>query len=205
MPCLETGPPPSDPGRAPEAPEEDAAGEAPPATDLAGDLAEAGDVADVFDVVKDAVEAVRGTSRTGIMVGLVDLGVAPGRYLGGYYQVGGNLVVLNRSVIRHVRVVEPDLEEAYVFSVLLHEYLHTLGILDERRVREAALEVSREALGDEHPATRMAAAMAGDGRGPGDLELFREIAFSPVPWRPDEAPRMEIVKGLDRDATPYIH
>lgn len=176
-----------------------------PATALAGDLEDAAGVADVFDTVKAAVEEVRGTSRTGIMVGLVDLGVAPGRYLGGYYQVGGNLVVVNRSVLRHVRVVEPDLEESYLFSVLLHEYLHTLGILDERRVREAALEVSREALGEGHPATRMAAAMAGAGEAPGDLELFREIAFSPVPWRPDEAPRMEIVKGLDRDATPYIH
>lgn len=176
-----------------------------PETALARDLEAADGVADVFDTVKAAVEAVRGTSRTGIMVGLVDLGVAPGRYLGGYYQVGGNLVVVNRSVLRHVRVVEPNLEQAYLFSVLLHEYLHTLGILDERRVREAALEVSREALGEAHPATRMAAAMAGAGEAPGDLELFREIAFSPVPWRPDEAPRMEIVKGLDRDATPYIH
>jgi hypothetical protein len=43
-----------------------------------------------------------------------------------------------------------------VYSILLHEYLHSLGFLDEREVRELTYRVTRETFGDDHITTGMA-------------------------------------------------
>ncbi len=171
---------------------------------LANRLEEAPDITVVFDLVKEAVERHLGRSRAGIMVGLADLGVGPSSFLGGYFQVGTNAIVLNGTVLRNVRLRAPDVENAYLFHILLHEYLHTLGYLREDQVRPLALEVSRELLGPQHPATLLAAALAGTRDLPEAMALFRKLAFSPVAWRPDDHRPMTIVKGIDHDATPYI-
>jgi hypothetical protein len=40
--------------------------------------------------------------------------------------------------------------------VLAHEYLHSLGIVDENTVRQMTFELCKWMLGDDHTATRMA-------------------------------------------------
>ena len=40
--------------------------------------------------------------------------------------------------------------------LLLHEYLHSLGYLDEHEVKRLVYEISRETLGENHPASRYA-------------------------------------------------
>lgn len=193
-------------GPNPPAPHEPLPGPGTPPGELpfAARLDDARDITAVFDLVKDAVQRHLGRSRAGIMVGLADLGVAPSSFLGGYFQVGTNAIVLNGTVLRNVRVKAPEHENAYLFHILLHEYLHTLGYLREDQVRPLALEVSRELLGEDHPATLLAAALAGTRELPEALELFRKLAFSPVPWHPSEDRPMRIVKGIDHGSTPYI-
>lgn len=171
--------------------------------DLGARVNEARDYTQLFGLVKELVERGLGRSRAGIMLGLAELGLSPGGFLGGYFVAGSNAIVLNRDVLAYVKRNEPAHHNAYAFHVLLHEYLHTLGYFDEGEVRRVALELSREGLGEAHPATLIASAMTGRGA-PGAPELFRRLVFPRYGAVPPGDPHIEIVKGFDPDASPYI-
>lgn len=157
-------------------------------------LASAKGIAEVFEAVKEAVRRVLGKERAGLMVVTQEIGNSPGGFLGAYFVVGANAIVVNQTPLRRIKETEPTLYIPWLFGVLLHEYLHSLGILDEEQVRKATNEVATAVLGPDHPATRMAA---------NPMEFIGNLAWPHVAWAPDEA-SFEIVKGIDRDATSYI-
>lgn len=164
------------------------------------------DYTQLFRLVKRIVEHELRKSRTGMMLGLARMGMSPGGFLGGYFVVGSNAIVLNRDVLDYVRIQHPEHHNAYAFHVLLHEYLHTLGYLREEDVRPIAHRLSRDAFGADHATTLIAAAMdptaaADEGRAPA---FFRQIAYPPFGWAPAVRPEIEIIKGFDPDASPYI-
>lgn len=168
-------------------------------------LDDARDYAELFRLVKRLVERHLRKSRGGIMLGLASLGVSPGGFLGGYFVIGSNAIVLNRDVLSYVKTTEPRYHNAYAFHVLLHEYLHTLGYFREDEVRPLAHDISLEALGPQHPATLIAAAMDTRETGRTDApEFFRKLVYPSFGWRPAGRPDIEIVKGFDHDASPYI-
>lgn len=175
-----------------------------PVTEAQSRLGDADGLAELFDLAKQLVDEYLDRSRPGIMVGLQGLGLSPNGFLGGYYVPGSNAIVLNRDVLAHVEANHPGYADAYAFHVLLHEYLHSLGFLDERMVRETALDISRATLGLDHPATRIAATMAPGAQAEEAPELFRQLTMPPFGWEPDRAGRIEYVRGVDRDATDYI-
>lgn len=170
---------------------------------FARDVDGAQDYTALFRLVKRLVERRLGKSRAGIMLGLTRLGLSPSGFLGGYFVLGSNAIVLNRDVLNFVRAKDPAHHNAYAFHVLLHEYLHTLGYFGEDEVRPLAYELSRDALGEEHPATLIAAAMVPgmEGRAPA---FFRRLVYPEFGWAPPVRPEMEIVKGFDPDAASYI-
>ncbi len=165
-------------------------------------------LAAVFDAVKDLVERRLGRSRAGIMLGLAEMGATPNGFLGGYFVVGSNAIVLNRTVLRFIEgttaLEDPRAFNAYAFHVLLHEYLHTLGFLSEDDVRPMAHALSAEALGEDHPATVIAGAMLPGTSAEGMPEYVRRLVYPPVGWIPDRPAPIEIVKGFDPGASPYI-
>jgi len=65
---------------------------------------------------------------------------------------------MNSYLLAAVRKIAGSTEEynSYMFMVLAHEYLHSLGIVDENTVRQMTFELCNWMLGDEHTATRMA-------------------------------------------------
>ncbi len=158
------------------------------------DLEEARDLADIFEVVKSAVLRKTGQSRGGLMLGLADLGNHPHSFLGGFFSTGSNVIVMNRNPLDRVAETKPDLYRAYAFHVLLHEYIHSLGCLDEEQARARALKISKEALGDDHPATLLAADVNG---------FMKYLVYPDYAWKPDDE-RMELVKGFDRSSVSYI-
>ncbi len=113
-------------------------------------------LADIFEVVKAAVWESRRASRGGIMLGLANLGNHPQGFLGAFYPVGTNVIVMNRIPLDRIKETRPELYKPYIFHILLHEYLHTLGYLSESCVREMVIEITRNVLGEEHLATRIA-------------------------------------------------
>ena len=170
---------------------------------FAKSLDDARDYTSLFRLVKRLVEAKLRKSRGGIMLGLAPMGLSPDGFFGGYFILGSNAMILNRDVLNYVKVHEPRYHNAYAFHVLLHEYLHTLGYLGEDEVRPLAHQLSLDALGPEHPATTIAAAMVPgiEGEAPA---FFRKLVYPSFGWSPPRRPEIEIVKGFDPDATSYI-
>ncbi len=108
----------------------------------------------IYRVVRGAVRQALGIDRPGLGLALSDL--PPG--LGAYWQVTGNLIVLNESLVDTMKRHASSTTEfnSFVFVILAHEYLHALGYLDEGAVRKVTAQVVRKVLGPDHPATRMA-------------------------------------------------
>jgi hypothetical protein len=114
--------------------------------------------------------------------------------MGGFFTTGSNVIVLNRIPLQRIMETRPELYKPYVFHVLLHEYIHSLGFLDEADVRSKVLALSTEALGEEHYATRMAA-NAG--------EFIKHLAYPGVAWKAEDD-GLELVDGFDRSSVSYI-
>ncbi len=163
---------------------------------MAEDLESAKDLADIFELVKTTVRKQTGRERAGLMLGLANLTVGPEGFVGAFYPLATNIIAMNRLPLDRVRETEPAVYKPYVFHILLHEYLHTLGIIDEAATRQKAYEISAAAFGESHPVTQLAA----------DLSRFIPKLVYPVHgWRPQEEPQFELIKGFDRSSTtPYI-
>ncbi|MBI5001673.1 MAG: hypothetical protein HZB92_09185 [Euryarchaeota archaeon] len=151
-------------------------------------------LSDIFEVVKAAVRQTLGQGRGGLMLGLANLGNHPRGFLGAFFPVGTNIIVMNRVPLNRIKDTQPELYRPYAFHVLLHEYLHTLGHLDERDVRRRALEISIAAFGQAHMTARIAAS----------TETFiPNLVYPDVAWQP-ESLSIELVKDFDRSSASYI-
>jgi hypothetical protein len=112
-----------------------------------------GDFSCIFGVVKAAVEKTMGERRGGLLLGLSELP----SYVGAYHQVGSNFIVMNKGLLMDVlKTGDRKVINAYVFHILLHEYLHTLGHLDEKQTYMLSEAISEQVLGAKHPATLIA-------------------------------------------------
>ncbi len=151
-------------------------------------------LADIFEVVKAAVWESRRASRGGIMLGLANLGNHPQGFFGAFYPVGTNVIVMNKIPLERIKETRPELYKPYIFHILLHEYLHTLGYLSESGVRLMVLEITREVFGEEHLATRIAA---------DTTQFFKNLVYPHAAWQPDDM-RLELVEGFDRGSASYI-
>ncbi|MGA3296127.1 MAG: hypothetical protein ABSD41_01615 [Candidatus Bathyarchaeia archaeon] len=110
---------------------------------------------DVFDIVKRSTEHSLKQSRAGLMLYLARLP----NHVSAFHPLGSNGIVMNRTVLDAVTRGGHSLREinSYVYSLLLQEYLHALGYVDEEMVRKLVHQVSLETFGADHPATRIAA------------------------------------------------
>jgi hypothetical protein len=146
---------------------------------------EAQDVREIFELVKDSVRFSLNRERSGLMLGLSDLGIAPKGFIGGYHQGGSNAIVLNSAVLKRISSVSPGLLKPYSFSVILHEYLHSLGILDEARTRILTFKVCQDAFGEDHEATKIS-------------ENFNGVARKLLERGGPEQPRSTDISFVDR-------
>jgi hypothetical protein len=112
------------------------------------------DFDEAFELVKSAVFAKFKMHRAGLSL---ILQVMPTN-LGAYHILGSNVIVMNSHVLTAIRRLSGSEQEynAYVFMVLAHEYLHSLGIVDENRVRQMTYDLCRTLLGEDHSSTKMA-------------------------------------------------
>ncbi len=121
--------------------------------DFVEKLEKCSDFEEIFKLVKDAVKSITNKRRAGIILGLSHL---PDQ-IGAYYQVGSNFIVMNKSLLQKVLDSgNKDLINSYVFHVLLHEYIHSLGHLNEHETKMLTHSISEKAFGTEHTATKIA-------------------------------------------------
>ena len=162
--------------------------------DFAERLERAETVAEIFEIIKDAVREALNRERAGLMLGLSDMGVMENGFIGAYHPVGSNVIVMNRTILERIAKADPSFVKPYTFHILLHEYLHTIGILDEARTRLLTCEICSQAFGEEHMVTRLSK----------DFEKLLPRVLgrdTGVPKQPD--PSITLVDGFEKD-TNYI-
>ncbi|MFQ6086508.1 MAG: hypothetical protein ACE5OV_00530 [Candidatus Bathyarchaeia archaeon] len=131
------------------------------------------------------------------MLGLADLEMRRGYFVGAFHPVGSNIIVMNKTLLKITsRSKDKRVYNAYCFHLLLHEYLHALGYADEEEVRDLVHEVCSLALGKDHPATIMAER--------GIAFYFPRVTYfsqeTPLP----ENLNIELVKNFDKSSAGYI-
>lgn len=150
---------------------------------------------DIFEVVKDAVRKTHKVGRAGLTLGLAELGAKENYLIGAFYPFGSNIIIMNKTPLRKILESNPELFKPYSFHVLLHEYLHALGNLDEGYVREKTYRISGEVFGSKHLATQMAK----------DLNKFIPNLTYPSPdWRPSNQLQIELIQDFDKSSVNYI-
>jgi len=162
-----------------------------PTTDAVKQLDLCRNFGDVFEVVKKTVERSLGQRRSGLMLYLAELP----EHVGAYHAIGTNGIVMNKSALDAVTRSARTIREinSYVYSILLHEYLHSLGYVDEAQARKLVYEISKENLGADHPATEIAQ------RGP--AVMFPGVG---EPTFKEHSHHVEIVTDFDRSTESYI-
>lgn len=79
----------------------------------------------------------------------------------GYVELGSRKIRINVGPLaKYVRSEGAEASREYLFVVILHEYLHLMGIVDEREVRRITMEIADRAYGRESRASRIAEALA---------------------------------------------
>jgi len=145
----------------------------------------------VWEIVKDTVKVTLGKHRLGMLLFLDDLPL----HLGAYHQLGTNNIVLNRSLVNIVEAVTKSkkLVNAFVYSILTHEYLHALGHVSEAEVRSLVYDVSRECFGKNHIVTTLAEKTP--------WVLIKGIPLNEIALSKQA---MELVKDLEKPNQGYI-
>ncbi len=145
----------------------------------------------IFEMVKEATEKSLSMHRAGLTLVLGDI---PNN-VGAYHEMGSNAIVMNRNLLMIVERLSRSRSRrnAYVFMILLHEYLHTLGYTSDSQVRALGKQVADEYLGRKHPASEMAVRPL-DQFFPdlAKLSMFRDRG------------EYQTVRKFDSSSTPYI-
>nr|MDO8119673.1 hypothetical protein [Candidatus Sigynarchaeota archaeon] len=95
----------------------------------------------MFERIKRDVQKVLKQRRAGLNLGFVDMGMSPQGFIGGMFFSGGTMILMNTRALQ-VLIEEtkshdiPEIAEYYVYHVLMHEYIHSLGYLDERECQD---------------------------------------------------------------------
>jgi hypothetical protein len=150
---------------------------------------------DLFEVVKRLVEEKLGSHRGGLMLGITDLGMDPRGFIGAFFMIGSNAIVINRQPLNLVKMRSPNLHKAYMFYLLLHEYLHASGIIDEIETRNLSEHLCREAFGEQHEVTKIASNFSA---------IFSDIYHPAFDYMPPEDISIELIAGFDRSSVTYI-
>jgi len=144
---------------------------------------------DSFELVKKVVRKSEGRSRAGLMLGLQELGSSLNGFIGAYYPVSSNIIVVNKTPLRRIIETDPQLLKPYGFHVLLHEYIHSLGFLDEEVTRQKTYKISKDNFGEDHAITKLSSDIK---------QFFPNLVYPIYGWMPtNETPKIKLIKGFD--------
>ncbi|MHA2225839.1 MAG: hypothetical protein ACXAC8_11580 [Candidatus Hodarchaeales archaeon] len=114
------------------------------------------DYSGLFQLVRKLVRDFLGRTKPYTLLGLEERGYNRGNFVGGYHLVGTNMIILNKSALRVMKEESPpDHYKAYLFHLLLHEYIHASGETDEKKTRQLTRAISLELFDTRHPVGRI--------------------------------------------------
>ena len=145
----------------------------------------------IWEIVKDTVKISLGKHRLGMLLFLDDLPL----HLGAYHQLGTNNIVLNRTLVNIVDSVTKSkkIVNAFVYSILTHEYLHALGHVSESEVRSLVYDISKKCFGEDHIVTKLA-----------ENTPWSILKGIPLNELPASKQPMELIKDLEKSDFRYI-
>jgi hypothetical protein len=146
---------------------------------------------EIWKIVKETVKNILGKCRVGMMLFLDYLPLS----LGAYHPVGTNNMVLNKSLVEIVEAnVKTKLEvNAFIYTLLIHEYVHALGYLSEDEARRLVYQISRSCFGENHVTTRLA-----------QKSPWSMLKGVPVNGLTATKGTMELVKDFEKPSQDYI-
>ena len=153
-------------------------------------LSQLKDFNEVFEFVKSSVNSIFEMKRAGLSLMLHRM---PTR-VGAYHVLGSNVIAVNSILLDLVKKYSASNDEynSYLFTILLHEYLHSFGILDEYKVRQMSVELCEKFFGEK----RIVTVMAKD-----PLKIFPRLGL--VSYDKFEN-KFEIIKNFDNSNQTYI-
>lgn len=148
------------------------------------------DFNEAFELVKSTVEARYKMHRAGLSL---ILQVMPTN-LGAYHVLGSNLIIANKRILDIIKKYKSTEEyNSYLFMVLVHEYLHSFGIIDELQVRKMTYALIASLVGEDHMATSMARYQPWNLFP--ELNLFHNNSFEQ---------KFEVIRNFDKTTQSYI-
>jgi hypothetical protein len=153
---------------------------------------------EIFEKVREDVKKILGRHRAGLSLGLAEMGMYKGGFIGGMHFPPGTDIVMNKTPLRKIIKEQPEgIIWAYTYHILLHEYVHSLGVWNEQQCRAVTLKISEEIFANnDHPAIILA--KKGIGTYFPDLNLI----YAPPEYRPDGI-SIEYVSGFDKESYSY--
>ena len=152
-------------------------------------------ISDIFEVVKELVNKSVKLEQAGLLVGLSDLGMYNKGFIGAYYSLNANMIIINKKPLKRILETNPQLYKYYLFHIILHEYIHSVGFYDEKQARQVVYEISKNYFGQDHQLTQLAL----------NLEKFLpNLTYPSTDFIPPENPNIEFVRGIDRKNLNYI-
>ena len=152
----------------------------------------------IFEQVKKDVRKITGKKRAGIALGLLEMGIGRKGFIGGYHFSPGTDIVMNTTPLKILLAQQPyEIIWAYTYHILLHEYIHTLGALNEMQCRAITLRISEAIfIEDDHPAIILAK------RGIGTYFPNLDLIPAPLGFKPNKK-EIEYIYGFDRGSYEY--
>ena len=148
---------------------------------------------ETFEEVKKVVAKNEHRSRAGLMLGLQEIGASLDGFIGAYYPVASNIIIVNKTPLRRILETDKALLKPYIFHVLLHEYIHALGFLDEETTGQKTYEISKQQFGEHHIITQLSTDIR---------KFFPNLVYPIHGWVPQKnVPSIELVKGFDFSST----
>ena len=150
---------------------------------------------EAFEEVKKAVQKNEGRSRAGLMLGLQEIGASLDGFIGAYYPIASNIIIVNKTPLRRILETDRALLQPYTFNILLHEYIHTLGYLDEKITEQKTYEISKKQFGEHHIVTELSTNIR---------KYFPNLVYPIYGWFPQkDIPKIELIQGFDFSSTNF--
>lgn len=152
----------------------------------------------IFERVRKDVRRIYGRRRAGLSLGLVEMGMYKGAFIGGMHFPPGTDIVMNTTPLKILIEEQPvEIVRAYTYHILLHEYIHSLGVWDENQCRYLTRKITEEIFNDPNdPAVVLAR------KGIGSFFPDLPLIYAPPQMRPEGIP-IEYIKQFDRDSFEY--
>ncbi|MBN1802637.1 MAG: hypothetical protein JW891_14090 [Candidatus Lokiarchaeota archaeon] len=156
------------------------------------------EIPEIFEKVKMDVKRVLKKHRSGLTLGLVKMGMYKGGFIGGLHVSPGTDIYMNETALKILLQKQPQhIVRAYTYHILLHEYIHSLGVLDENDCRDVTLKVSKQLFKKGDPALILAEKGIG--------AFFPDLNFIYAP--PELNPRgltVDYIKDFDKESLSYF-